>query len=132
MDMKKLLELMEQVKAGTIDVAGAMKVANEAAKKDLPEPEFTYDRENDRVLLGGIKKGPKFGLSGIQWEKVREMCGLSESEGNVTYDPGKDSLGQLLVAVKNNSVPEDFLEPVKAESKKEATPETPTEAPAAK
>lgn len=120
MDMRQLLELMEQVKAGTIDVAGAMKVASEAVKKDLPEPEFTYDRENDRVLLGGIKKGPKFGLSGIQWEKVREMNGLSEVDGKVTYDESKDTLGKLLSDIKNGTVPEDSLEPVKKEKEEKA------------
>lgn len=134
MSPAEMLALFAEVHAGKITPEAASALMREKLKKDIPGPEFTYDKEKGKVLLGGIKKGPKFGLTDSEWEVVRGEMGISDNaDGTRSYDASKDKLGALLTDIKNNSVKEADLEPVKAteEKKDEATPPAAAAAPAA-
>jgi len=119
MDMNTLRELIEKVKSGELSIDGALSGAAEMVKKDI-DVTFTYDREKDQVLMGGLKKGPKFGLSPEQWEKVGEkmptclaLC-ADVRAGNV-----KDS--DLEPAKKREAAPADAAPPAPADA--DAAPE---------
>lgn len=133
MNPADMLALFAKVSAGEITPEAASALMREKLKKEIPGPEFTWDKEKGKVLLGGIKKGPKFGLTDSEWEVVRAEMGIADNaDGTRSYDPAKDKLGALLTDIKNNSVKEADLEPVKAtEEKKEGETPAVAAAPAA-